>query len=662
MRTDLTGLWWNDDQPTARGKGAKAERKAIPVPETGWRPPSEFPNLAGASHLSLDVETYDPELLEHGPGWARGKGHIVGVSLGAPGGGKWYFPMRHEVDPEYNMDPDQVTAFLRHTLQDNRVKVGANIIYDLGWLRQEGIHVGGSFIDVQFAEALLNESGEVNLEHLGQKYLEEGKESNLLYRWMADSYGGKADGTASPRLVGPYAESDADLPLRIIPRQYPRLHAEGLLPVFEMENKLIPLLLAMRFRGVRVDRSRADNIREELLMRERVEQAKINQMLGFTFDLNSRSHMKRAFDHLGLKAGKSGTGGESYAKGVLDGIDHPFATSLANMRKLTKLRTTFIESAILESAVDGRVYAQFHNLRGDGEGTRSGRFSSTDPNLQNIPSRDEELAPLIRGLFIPDEGFPSWYKGDYGQIEYRFLVHFAQGQGADDIRQYFRAHPSLDYHELALDMVAPYAGWDISTKELRKHWRKPVKNINFGLAYGMGQAKLADDLGLSRKEGKQLFESYHRALPFVQSTMDWTSSFAEKHGYIQTVLGRRSRFDMWEPTKFDRNTVPLPYEKAKAKWADIRRAGLHKSLNRKLQGSAADLCKAGMVKCWEDGIFNVIGVPQLQVHDELDGSHDGTPQFDEALKEMARVMETAIPLSVPIEFEIDKGPDWGHCH
>lgn len=667
-RTDLSGMFWEDVQAT-RASGVREERKALPVPDSDWRPPTEFPNLRGASHLSLDVETYDPELIDHGPGWARGKGHLVGVSIGAPGGGRWYFPMRHEIEPEYNLEPAKVLAWLKDTLEDPRQpKLGANLLYDIGWLQHEGVNVKGQLIDVQFAESLLNESGDVNLEHLGQLYLGEGKESNLLYRWLSDSYGGPANGTArkniyrsSPRTTGPYAESDADIPLRVIKYQYPRLAAENLLQVFDVECRLIPLLIAMRFRGVKVDLGRAEVFREELIQLERVETTKIDTIAGMHVDIGSASSLSRAFDALGLVAGKTEKGNKSFDKKIMEAIDHPFTKAILELRKMETLRKTFIEGAILESHVGGRVYCQFNPLRGDDSGTRSGRFSSNNPNLQNIPSRDEILAPRMRGLFLPDDGYSEWYKGDYGQIEYRFLVHYAQGQGSEEVREHFRKFPDTDYHEIALDMVAPYAGWDISTKALRKHWRKPIKNINFGLAYGMGQAKLSRDLSLTRQEGKKLFENYHRALPFVQATMDWTSDTAEKEGFITTILGRRSRFELWEPEKYTKRAIPLPYEKAIKKYGQVRRAGLHKSLNRKLQGSAADLLKMGMLLSWDAGIFDVLGVPQLTVHDELDGSHNPTPEREEALAAMVNIMETAIPLSIPVKFEVDRGVDWGHC-
>jgi DNA polymerase I-like protein with 3'-5' exonuclease and polymerase domains len=328
------------------------------------------------------------------------------------------------------------------------------------------------------------------------------------------------------------------------------------------------------------------------------------------------------------------------------------------IRKYDKLRGTFIESYILQSAVNGKVYGQFHPLRGDSNGTRSGRLASSTPNLQNLPSRDEELAPLVRGIFCPDPGHERWVKIDYSQIEYRFMIHYALGPGSEEARTHFNTHPDTDYHEMTLDLVAPAAGWDISTAALRKKHRKPIKNINFGLIYGMGVDKLSRSLGLTAKEGKDLFAAYHRGVPFAKPTMDYAMSEAAESGTVSTILGRKSRFNLWEPATWGSDTLALPYEEAILRYGNIRRAYTHKALNRRLQGSAADLMKMAMWKCWESGVFHATGVPRLTVHDELDFSDPGGRR--EAFREMKRILETAIPLKIPVRADADAGPDWGN--
>lgn len=672
MRSDAVGMFWEDTAVSSRGQ--KVARTMPSIPETGWKAPLQFPDLSRATHMSLDIETYDPDLLDKGPGWARGVGHIVGVSIGAPGHGRWYFPIRHEVCPEENLDPEIVFRWLRETLGNPaQPKIGANIIYDVGWLEYEGCPVRGELVDVQFAEALLDERAKVGLEILAQKYLGEGKTSSILYQWCSDFYGGPPNSDqrkniyrAPPSLVGPYAESDADLPLRLAPILYRLMESEGVLPVFRMECGLIPLMIKMRIAGVRVDIPKAEEMSAALHAREAIGEAKLSEIAGVKLDANSTgATLAKAFDRLGLKYPRTApsrlhpTGQPSFTKKFLETVDNPISLAIRDLRRLNKLRTVFIDSYILNSHIGGMVYGQFHLLRGDEGGTRSGRLSSSTPNLQNIPIRDQELAKLIRGMFVPDLGHRFWRKYDYSQIEYRFLIHYAVGEGSEEIRRHFNLHPDTDYHEMTLDMVAPYAGWDVSTPELRKIARRPIKNINFGLIYGMGVDKLSGDLGLSRKDGKTLFANYHRAVPFAKKTADATSEEAKQSGVITTIMGRKSRFDLWGPTGYNSDAVGLTLDKAVLAYGRIERAYTHKALNRRLQGSAADLMKKAMWDCWTQGIFDATGVPRLTVHDELDFSDPGGR--DEAFREMNYVMENCIRLKIPVKAELDIGPDWGNC-
>ena len=680
MRSDALGMFW-EDIPVKAARGERGPRIVPPTPDTGWVPPQYLPDLSRAEVISLDLETKDPELTDYrdddgnevkgkGPGWARGVGHIVGISVGADGGGRWYFPIRHEVEPELNWDPATVLAWAAEQLgRPHQPKVGANIIYDVGWLRHEGVKVRGILYDVQHAEALLDERAQVNLETLGQKYLGEGKDSRILYDWCARAYGGPVSPVqrkniyrTSPRLSGPYAESDADLPLRVIERQWPLLVRDGLLDLFHLECRLTPLLIDMRFAGVRVHIPRAEELYEKLGLRAVTANQKLNDMAGSVVDVDRAETIVRAFDALGVPYPKTAKGKPSFRREFLEELDHPVGEAIREVRKLEKLKNVFVRSYILNAHRGGMVYGQFHNLRSDQSGTRSGRFSGSTPNLQNLPSRDEELAPLVRGLFIPDDGHKQWRRYDYSQIEYRFLIHFAVGPGSEEARARFNANPDTDYHEWTLDLVAPIAGWDISTKEKRKHRRKPIKNINFGLIYGMGVDKLSRSLGLSRKEGKQLFAYYHDAVAFAKATMEDCIQEAQRTGAVRTILGRCSRFDLWEPAGWESEGVALQYTAALNKYGNnIERAHTHKALNRKLQGSAADLMKKAMLECYEQGVFDVTGVPRLTVHDELDFSDTGAPGTEEAFAYMQHIMENAIPLRIPVRADMEIGPDWGHC-
>lgn len=657
MRSDAVGLFWQDTITVGRGK---AVQRVMPdIPKTGWKAVREFPNLSRARVIAIDTETYDPELEDNGPGWARGVGHIIGISVGVEDGHRWYFPMRHEVMPEDNLDPEHVLAWARDTFGNaHQPKVGANLLYDLGWLKQEGVEVAGELVDIQYAEALLVENEKVGLDTLGLKYLNKGKTGELVYQWCSDYYGGpnsekqrKNLYRAPPCLVGPYAEGDVDLPLRIAPLQYPRLAQEGLLPVFSMECRLIRLLMDMRFAGVTVDISGAEQLRDRLILEEEEAQKKLDHMAGMKVEINKAAVLAKAFDKLGVEYGVTPKGAPSFRKEFLDALEHPIGDAIRAVRSVNKLRTTFVEGYILGSHVNGRVYGQFHSMRSDDGGTRSGRLSSSTPNLQNIPSRDPILAPLIRSIFIPDLGHSRWRRFDLSQIEYRFLVHYAVGPMAEAVRQQYLNDPDVDYHELVRMLIKA------STNLLLD--RKPTKNINFGLVYGMGIPKLTRSLGLDRAGGKELFKAYHAGAPYVAATMDAAMEEANRTGVITTILGRKSRFDLWEPIHNQKKRIALSYAKARQSYGpDLKRAYMHKALNRRLQGSAAELMKMAMLQCYEDGVFNETGIPRLTVHDELDFSDEGG--HDSAFLEVKRIMETAIPLSIPVRADYEAGPNWGN--
>jgi len=659
MRNDSLGLFW-EDIPEKKGKTSRMLIRP-PVPDTGWLPPTHLPNLSSAVLISIDLETYDPELEDHGPGWARGKGHIVGIAVGAMDGngnlGKWYFPIRHEDEPEHNLDPGVVLDWCRRTLSDDRVpKVGANITYDLGWFRQEGVEVKGEILDVQFMEALLDEAAPVALENMAQKYLGEGKDSNLLYEWCAKYFGGKPNGKqrkwiykSPPRLVGPYAESDADLPIRLVQHLWPLLDRDGLIPVFEMECRLIRLMVDMRFRGVRVDLDRAGQLRDEMSGELVTMYRDLRSQTGVDVNINSAETLARAFDNVGVDYPRTDKGNPSFRKEFLENLQHPIGQAIREIREREKLIGTFIDSYIFNSHIDGMVYGQFHLLRGEAKGTRSGRFSSSTPNLQNIPSRSE-LGKRIREIFVPDHPGQLWRKYDYSQIEYRMLLHYAVGQVGENIRQFFNKHPDTDYHDMVIDLIYEKTGVKLD--------RKPAKNINFGLIYGMGIPKLTRSLGLTRAAGKQLFAAYHEGVPFALDTMDAVSREANELGYITTVLGRRSHFQLWESAG-ERGSPALSYDKALMQYGMIKRAYLHKALNRRLQGSAADVMKAAMLKAYESGVFDVIGVPSLTVHDELDMPEYDGPGSTEAYVELKNILETATPLKIPVKVDLEIGPNWG---
>lgn len=627
-RFDNVGMWWQDfpiEKPT---KDSARAARIVEPPVTGWQPPREFPNLKGARVIGLDTETKDLNLDDKGPGAVRGDAHVVGVSV-ATEDRAWYFPMRHEYEREkhLNWDPDKVLRWLDDQLALPLPVVGANLLYDLEGLRAERVRMpAGELFDVQYAEPLLDEeSYTYALESLSRKYLGKSKETPALYQWCAESFGGKADEKqreniwrSPPTLVGPYAEADALLPVEILRKQRELLHAQELTALFRLECSLIPLLLDMRFRGVRVDEERATMVAKQLRTLAGEWQAKIPHV-----DVWAPDSIVRAFEKEGLEYPLTEAGNPSFRKEVLEGIEHPLTEAILKVRSYEKAANPFVESYILGNMRNGRVHCQFNPLRSDKYGTVTGRFSSSNPNLQNIPSRDPVLGPLLRSLFIPEAGC-RWWRADYSQIEYRLLTHYAIGPGSDAMREQYRRDPTTSFHKMTVAMVHETTGIEIGYK--------PAKNLNFGLVYGMGKDKTIRTLGAN---GAQLYEAYFEAFPSVKQTYKSAERLARRRGYITTILKRRRRFESED--------------------------GTHKSLNACLQGGAADIMKKAMSDCYHAGVFARTGIPHLTVHDELDGSHDGSKACDEAYKEVEHIMTTCVPLRVPLMVEVSTGAHWGEC-
>ena len=652
------------------------------TPDTGWKPPAYFPRLNEAKAIGFDCETREMD-FDNGPGWGRGQSYIAGFSISAyfsereqP---RWYFPVAHSVEPHLNLPKDHAFAWLKETLETSGTpKFGANLLYDYGNATDYGIWMQGELWDCQFGEALLDETEEVALDALGVKYLGQGKETNALYDWCARAYGGEPTSKqranihrASPRLAGPYAEQDASMPREIMARMLPLLQQQGLLPLFRMECDLIPLLVAMRRTGVRIDMPYAEKMYDDLKPKVLTAYAAIKDLTGIEF-VDSGKQIQRIFEALRLPFKVTAKGNASFTKDFLQTLDHPIGRMIMDVRQLEDLRETFVGKYLLAKNVKGRVHCQFNPLRSEGGGTRSGRFSSSTPNLQNIPSRSE-IGSLLRRAFIPDEGHMCWEKADYSQIEYRELVHFAVGDGADVLRQEYAENPKTDYHKRTQRVVQQASGLYIPRKADEaaagnfRTGRLTIKEINFGLLYGMGKKKLARTAGLTEAQANDVFAAYHSGAPYVAATMQWAADQAQRLGYTQDIMGRRSRFDLWEPVAWSdsgEREIALSYPAALGKWGpNIKRAMTHKALNRILQGSAATQLKMAMWACMKQGVYDVIGVPRLTVHDE--NSHSvisDSPEQQQAYAHMQWLFENCLPqMRCPVVFERERGPNWGEC-
>lgn len=613
-------------------------------PASDWRPPSDPPRLDGCRAVAIDVETRDPDLKTKGPSTFRG-GSLVGIAVGTDDGRRFYLPMRHEGGD--NLDPEEVLRWARRELGASRaVKVGHKLVYDLEWLASEGVDVPGPHHDTMVADHLLDENARsFSLEAVGRRRVARGKvEADL-------TEAAKALGLTDPkgemwrlpaRHVGPYAEGDVDLPLAIREAQAPLL--EPFREVLDVEMRVLPCLVAMRLRGVRVDVPAAENARVEISSRLGELEAELRDLTGLRIRPWSSEDLRKACDRLGIRYLRTASGRPSFVKDWLKGQDHPMFRAVVEWRELDKLKGTFVEGSVLDHAVEGRVRSQFNQI-----GARTGRFSSSNPDLQFIPSRDERWAPRVRGLFVAETG-EVWERLDYSQLEFRLLAHYAMGRGAEDVRERYRTEPDVDFHRAVADM----AGID----------RKKAKTINFGLVYGMMIPKLARSLGLEIDEAEDLFGRYHEEVPFVKRTYEIASRRAGSRGYVHTLLGRRRRYDLWEPRGPGGGGHPLPREEAEATWgSNLRRAFAHTALNSILQGGAADVVKVAMAETWESGVCDVLGAPLLQVHDELDFSRPATRAGEEAIQEARRICAGVLAdrLLVPLVVDRTSGGNWGEC-
>ena len=583
--------------------------------------PEELKDLHGYKEIAIDLETYDPELKELGSGNVTGKGHIAGIAVAVEG---WsgYFPIHHESGG--NMDKKLVLSWLQDICNQEETKfIFHNAMYDICWLRSAGVIVKGKIIDTMIAASLIDENRlSYQLNFLSKHYIGFGKDESILNA-AAKEYGldPKKDLWRLPALfVGQYAERDAESTLKLWKKLETELYQQELWDIFNLETRLFPCLVNMRFKGVRVDLDKADKIKKYLIDRENKILKDIKDLTGIDVEIHAARSIAKAFDKLKLPYDRTEKSKEpSFTKNFLQNHPHKLPKAIAEARELNKAHSTFIDS-ITKHSVNGRIHADINQIRSDAGGTVTGRFSMSNPNLQQIPARHPELGPLIRSIFIPEQNH-TWGSFDYSQQEPRILVHYAKLQnlnGVDEIVDAYKAGDA-DFHQVVADM----AGIE----------RKQAKTINLGLMYGMGKNKLMAELGLMKDSAEKLIKQYHTKAPFVKQLMDNVSRKANDRGKIRTLLGRACHFDLWQPVQFG-VFKPLPLEQARKEYDEpLKRAFTYKALNKLIQGSAADMTKKSMVALYENGI-----IPHIQIHDEVDISVES----DEKAEEIIEIMESAV--------------------
>ena len=632
--------------------------------EKVWFPPEHLPDLSGEKLIAIDTETKDPHLRDLGPGWVRNDGNLIGISVAAS---EWsaYLPIAHEGGG--NMAKDLVLRWLQDQLDHGMSVVFHNAQYDLGWLLSEGITVKGRILDTMIAAPLLDENRfSYSLNALGSTYLGQRKAEEDLRR-AASQHGvdAKAEMWKLPaERVANYAEMDATLTLSLWNVLHKKLVEDDCEKILETELALLPMIFEMKRRGVRVDVDKAEQTKkllqgkEDKLLKEVKDEADIHLE-----PWNAKS-LAAVFDNLGLKYERTEkSDAPSFTKHFLKTHDHPIAQKILEIREYNKANTTFVDT-ILNHQHDGRIHCQFNQLRSDEGGTVSGRFSSSNPNLQQVPSRHPEIKSLVRGLFIPEKGC-RWGSFDYSAQEPRWMMHYASlapatrdNEKVKEIAGQYQ-NDDLDFHQIVADMAGV----------TRTH----AKTINLGIMYGMGIGKLAATLGdIPFQEAKELRNEYDEKVPFIRALASSVMDAASKRSELRTLLGRKCRFPMRELKGYSKEyKKPIHAEKLEERWADVLNtpveerdknwasmnperyqvAFVYKALNRLIQASAADQTKQAMKDCMDHGHW-----PMLTVHDELCFSIES----DEQVAEIKGLMENCAPgLSIPSKVDVGLGKNWG---
>ena len=615
---------------------------------TEWVCPENFPDLKEHKYIAIDLETRDPNLKSKGSGSLIGEGEIIGVAVAVEG---WsgYFPIAHR---EGNLPRKKVLDWLQEICLLPSTKIFHNAMYDMCWLRAYNIKVNGHIIDTMVMSALVDENRySYSLNSLCYDYLGEVKDESLLTT-AAEKAGAdpKAEMYKLPAMyVGNYAEKDAELTLKLFKFLSVEIRKDNLTEVFDLETRLFPCLIEMKVKGVRVDVERAHLLKSKLSEEEKQLLLKIKKETQVDVQIWAARSIGKVFDKLSLPYNRTlKTQAPSFTKNFLQVHKHPLVQCIAKAREINKAHTTFIDT-IIKYQHRGRIHADINPVRGEKGGTVTGRFSYSNPNLQQVPARNKDLGPLIRSLFLPERNH-TWGCFDYSQQEPRLVVHYAAASPKlredDEVKSIVDRfkNNNVDFHQTVADM----AGIE----------RSQAKTINLGLFYGMGKAKLQAELGLSTKEeAEKLFEKYHSRVPFVKDLMNNTSRDSQRNGYITTLLGRRCRFDTWEEAAFrpGRLTSPMTWDEASSKFGEnnIRRAYTYKALNKLIQGSAADMTKKAMLDLYEENI-----IPHIQIHDELDISIASEQHANKIID----IMQNAVKLHVPNKVDYESGENWGDIY
>lgn len=660
------------------------------VPPFAWSPPAGLPDLRRCGIVALDTEERDEGLAANrGSAWFRRGGHVAGVSVAWREGAELcslYAPLRHP-DTD-NLDVDAVSRWLRDLVAEPSLRfVTQNGPFDWGWLGADlGVPTppGERLEEVGAAATLVDENRlTYNLDDLCAWRGVPGKDESLLREAsVAYGFGATRDTVKGnlwrlpARYVGPYAEADSASTLLLWEDLLTVIEREGTHAAYRLECDILPLVNEMRRRGVRLDVDRIEQNKAALLAKRDAVFADLGARLGQRVgmeEIGRNRWLEATFARVAPEipvprtaATKGHPKGQASFTAGSTGWMHKYRGPnewlphlIVRADKYHNAAEKFLQGYLLDYSHRGRVHAEIHSFRDEeGDGTRSLRFSYSDPPLQQMTARDEELAPMIRGSFLPEEG-GMWAKPDVSQQEYRFIVHYAARLGlpvADEAARRYVEDPSTDFHMLVVDMT----GLE----------RKPAKDTNFAKAFGAGVPRFASMINKSVEEAQEIYDQYDAKLPFVQQLFERCEQLAASRGFIRLYDGARRHWDDWEPRWLSQEerargyAARLRMNPCRRGEADertrtpghpwygkrLRRYEARKAMNALIQGSAARHTKLWMRACWREGI-----VPLLQLHDELDCSVWSAAE-GEAVR---RLGEEAVQLVVPVKVDLKYGRSWG---
>ena len=607
-----------------------------------WSAPSEYKDLSQYNEIAIDLETRDNGLnMGMGAGWATNNGEVIGFAV-AVEGWQGYFPFAHFGGG--NLIKSQVIKYIKDVCSLPATKIFHNAQYDVGWLWAMGIEVKGDIVDTMVIGALLDENRfSQSLNTLAKEYLGELKaETELIEAAQQHGVDPKGEMWKLPaEHVGFYAEQDARLTYQLWQRFKVEINKQSLMTIWKLEKSLLPIIIKMRTQGIRVDTEKCEKLQIDFKKQEKSILSKIKKLVGKDIDIWAARQIGFAFDKLGIEYPRTKTDEPSFTQNWLNNNEHEISKYIVQAREINKFHNTFL-SSIMKFEHKGRIHAEIRQIKNDRGGAVSGRLSMSNPNLQQLPARSKEFGPLIRGLFLPEEGC-QWGSFDYSQQEPRLVVHYAASieegyEGSQELVEAY-ANADADFHQTVADLIGIE--------------RKQAKTIGLGLMYGMGKNKLATMLGVDADEAYNLINQYNTKAPFVKALSDKCMQKASSEGVIRTKLGRKCRFDMWEPKDFGIYTAER-FDNASAKYGanNIKRAFTYKALNRLIQGSAADQTKQAIVDCYQQGYL-----PMLQIHDELCFSI----KDDKDVWIIKDTMENCIELKVPSVVDVALGKNFGEA-